>query len=261
MNLDYLKENLGFKKEVIPTALIGVAVLCGILVLVKVTGFFIASARAENVVKNAQTQSQADPKMVEAQLAKSRPIADQLKTNNLFSPPPPKQHPIRDIYAIFGDEVLINDKWYKAGDRVADAKIIAIGPTSVTTEWDGKQQVFYPIQASVAQASGPGRGPSSTENKPGEGGPGDGRAESVTVRVEGGMPGFGGRMGPPGGPGGFDFGAMRDRFSQMSPAEQERVRAEMRERMERFGFGGRGGDRGPGGDRGRGGDRGFGGGR
>jgi len=29
---------------------------------------------------------------------------------------------------IFGDEALINGKWYKAGDKVADAKILAVNP-------------------------------------------------------------------------------------------------------------------------------------
>ena len=261
MNLDDLKENLRYRKEVVPTVLIGVALLCGILILVKVTGFFVASARAESVVKRAQEESVTDPRIVEGQLAKSRPIADQLKTNNLFSPPPPKQHPVKDVFAIFGDEVLINEKWYKVGDRVADAKIVAIGPISVTTEWDGKQQVFSPIQATLAQASGSGRGPSSSQARGGEGGGGEGRAESVTIRVEGGRPGFGGPMGPGGA--GMDFGAMRDRFANMSEAERNRLREGMRQQAERFGFGGRGGpggDRGPGdrgsGDRGPGGDRG-----
>jgi hypothetical protein len=257
MNLDYLRENLRYRKEIVPTALIGVAVLCGLLILVKVTGFFVVSARAENVVRRAKAQSQADPKVVEAQLARSRPIADQLRTNNLFSPPLPKQHPIKDVYAVFGDEVLINDKWYKVGDRVADAKIVAIGPTSVTTEWDGKKQTFYPIEATIAQASGPGKGPPSPDGKGGEGAGKEGGAASVMVQGEGGPPRFDIRMGP-GGPGGMDFGAMRDRFSQMSEAERDRFREEMRQGAERFGFGGRGGpggERGPGGDRGRGGGR------
>ncbi|MHC4507880.1 MAG: hypothetical protein ACYTAO_02840 [Planctomycetota bacterium] len=35
MNLDYLKDNLKFRKEALPTALIGIAVLCGVLILVK----------------------------------------------------------------------------------------------------------------------------------------------------------------------------------------------------------------------------------
>ena len=246
MNLDYLKENLIYRKEAIPTAMIAVAVLCGLLILVKVTGFFVASARAENVIRRAKAQNEADPKIVEAQLAKSRPIADQLRTNNLFSPPPPKQHPIRDVYAVFGDEVFINDKWYKVGDKVGDAKIVAIGPTSVTTEWDGKQQTFYPIQATVAMASGPGKGQGSMspEGKAGEGGEG---GPDKVVSGEGGPPRIEIRMGP-GGPGGMDFGAMRDRFANMSEAERDRFREEMRQRAERFGFGGRGG---PGGDRGR----------
>jgi len=255
MNLDYVRDHLKYKKELIPTVMLGIAVLCGVLILVKVTGFFVASARAESVVKRAIAQSESDSKIVQAQLAKSRPIADNLKKNNLFSPPPPKQHPVKDVFAIFGDEVLINDKWYKVGDRVADAKIMAIGPTSVTTEWDGKKQVFYPIQAVVAEAPKPGRGPASGETKEGEGGGErkEGSAEAVTVRIEGGPPGFGGRMGP-----GGDFMAMREKFENMSEEERDRFRAEMRQRAESFGFGGRGG---PGGDRGRGGggDRGPGG--
>lgn len=255
MNLNYLKESLKTRKDLVPAVLLGVAVLCGVLILVKLTGFFVDSARAQSVVRRAVAQSESDTKLLEAQLAKSRPIADNLKKNNLFSPPPPKEHPIKDVFAIFGDEALINDRWYKAGDSVGDAKITAIGPTSVTTLWDGKEKIFYPIQAVVAEAPKPGaRGPESSpiQQSGGTGERKEGTAESVTVRMEG--PGFGGRMMGPGG----DFMAMRQRFENMSEAERERFRTEMRERAERFGFGGRGGpggdrgfgDRGPGGDRG-----------
>ncbi len=257
MNLNYLKENLRSRKELVPAVLLGVAVLCGVLILVKVTGFFVTSARAQSVVKRAVAQSESDSKLLEAQLAKSRPIADNLKKNNLFSPPPPKEHPIKDVFAIFGDEVLINDRWYKAGEKVGDAKITAIGPTSVTTVWDGKEKIFYPMQAVLAEAPKPGgRGPESAPTKEGEGAGErkEGGAEAVTVNIEGG-PNFGGRMMM--GPGG-DFMAMRERFENMSEEEREKFRTEMRERAERFGFGGRGGpggdrgfgDRGPGGDRG-----------
>lgn len=253
MNLSNLKENLANRKDLVPAVMLGIAVLCAVLVLVKVTGFFVDSARAQSVVKRAVAQSQSDSKLLEAQLAKSRPIVDGLKRNNLFSPPLPKEHPIKDVFAIFGDEVLINDRWYKVGDRVGDAKITAIGPTSVTTVWEGKEKIFYPIQAVVAEAPTSGKGPSSMPTKEGEipGARKEG-AEAVTVNIEGG-PGFGGRM--MGGPGGGDFMAMRQRFENMSEAERERFRTEMRERAERFGFGGRGGDRGFG-DRGPGGDRG-----
>lgn len=258
MNLNDLKENLRNRKELVPAVLLGIAVLCGVLILVKLTGFFVDSARAQSVVRRAVAQSQSDSKLLEAQLAKSRPIADTLKKNNLFSPPLPKEHPIKEIFAIFGDEALINDRWCKVGEKVGDAKITAIGPTSVTTVWEGKEKVFYPIQAVVAEApkTGPGiKGSEMAATKDGgaTGERKEGTAESVTVRVEGG-PDFGGRMMGPGG----DFMAMRERFSNMSDEERERFRAEMRDRAERFGFGGRGGpggdrgfgDRGPGGDRG-----------
>jgi hypothetical protein len=250
MNINYLKESLKTRKDLVPAVLLGVAVLCGVLILVKLTGFFVASARAQSVVRRAVAQSESDTKLMEAQLAKSRPIADNLKKSNLFSPPPPKEHPIKDVFAIFGDEALINDRWYKAGDNVGDAKITAIGPTSVTTLWDGKQKIFYPIQAVVAEATKPGaRGAESpsTQQSGGTGERKEGTAESVTVRMEG--PGFAGRMMGPG----ADFMAMRQRFENMSEAERERFRTEMRDRAERFGFGGRGG---PGGNRGPGGDRG-----
>jgi hypothetical protein len=189
------------------------------------------------VVRQAVAQSTPDPEVVEGQLARSRPIADNLKKSNLFSPPPPKQHPVKEVFAIFGDEVLIKDKWYKVGDTVGEAKIVAIGPTSVTTEWDGKEKVFHPIQAAFVETAKSGKGASSVAKKNETGGErNDGGGEAVTVRIEGGRPGFGGR---PGGPG-MGFAGMRERFANMSEAERDRFRAGMRERAERFGFGGRG---------------------
>ena len=53
MILDYLKE----KKEQVSVVLLVVSAIFGILALVKVAGFFITSARAENIVKKAIAQS------------------------------------------------------------------------------------------------------------------------------------------------------------------------------------------------------------
>ncbi|UCC96453.1 MAG: hypothetical protein JSW66_11485 [Phycisphaerales bacterium] len=240
MNLDHLKDKLRFSKETLPTLLVGFAVIWAVLVLVKVTGFFVASARAEKVVAEAIEKSKPNDEMVKASLARANEIADDLKKDNLFSPPPPEQHPVKEVFAIFGDEVLIKDKWYKVGDTVGKATIVAIGPTSVTTEWNGKEKIFHPIQATLVETSKSGRTASSTAKKTETSGErkenGD---DAVTVRIEGGRPGFGGR---PGGPG-MGFAGMRERIANMSDAERERFRAEMRERAERFGFGGRGGDR------------------
>ena len=246
MKLDYLKQN----KEIVSTALLVVSVVSAVLILVKVTSFFVISAKAATAVTDAIKHSEPDPKNVTAQVDKSRKVADALKKSNLFSPPPPKQHPIKMVMGIFGDEALINGKWYKAGDKVADAKILAVNPTSVETEWDGKKKTFNPIDGGASSGpdgpSRPGRSTASS-SRPG------GRPEMVVT--QGGRPGGGAMPGM----GGMTrermmnmseaerdrFRAeMRARFENMSEAERDRFRAEMRERM----GGGRGGR--PGGDRG-----------
>lgn len=232
MKLNYIKEHLTDKKELVPTVLLGVSVLCGILILLKITSFFIVSARADNVVKRAIKQSQTDPNNLEKYLADSAVITDELKKNNLFAPPPAKQHPVSEVSGIFGDQVLIKDKWYNVGDKVADAKIVAIGPTSVTIAWDGKEKTFLPIQATIAEIPSAQRGKApEADGKEGEGDKkesGEGGPETVTVRIEGeGMP-FGGRGGP-----GEGFMAMRQRFENMSEEERQAFREQMRERFAR----------------------------
>jgi hypothetical protein len=261
MKLDYLKDHLKNRKELVPTVLLGVSLLCGILILVKVTSFFMASARAENVVKRAIKQNMTDPNNLEKHLASTAAITDELKKNNLFAPPQVKQHPVKEVSGIFGDQVLIQDKWYNVGDKVADAKIVAIGPTSVTIAWDGREKTFLPIQAAIAEAPGGprGRGATAKENEGGEGAGKDqnkeGGPETVTVQIDGGMQGFGGR----GGGAGEGFMAMRQRFENMSEEERQAFRDRMRERFT-GGRGGQGGGRGgPGGGRGGPGGRGSGG--
>ncbi len=236
MKLDYLKEHLKQKKKLVSTVLLGISVLSGIMILVKVTSFFVAAAKAESVVKRAIEKSESDPNAVKKQLAKSETIADDLKKNNLFAPPPPKQHPVKEVLGIFGDEALINGKWYKVGDKVGDAKIVAIGPTAATIEWDGKEKAFLPIQAVIPEAP---KQPKSGKAIAKEGQTGEQGAEMVTVQPEAEQEVFGGRM-----ESGEGFMGMRRRFENMSDEERQAMRDRMRER---FGFGGRGG---PGGERG-----------
>jgi hypothetical protein len=256
MKLDKIKDILKNKDELVPTALLLFSVLCGILILVKVTGFFVASARAKSVVERAVEQNVNDPKNVEKQLASSAAITGELKKNNLFAPPMAKQHPVQEVSGIFGDQVLIQDKWYSVGDVVKDAKIVAIGATSVTIAWDGKERSFLPIEAKIADASSGQKGRAAPNQK--EGGESDNKDANgekrpeVTVRVEGQGPRFGGRGGP-----GEGFMAMRERFENMSEQERQAFRDRMRERF----AGGRGGPGGGGDvrDRGRPGGRGPGG--
>jgi len=230
--LNYLKE----KKEVVSFVLLGVSAFLAVLILIKVGSFFAASIRAERLVKMAIEQNNIDAKDMEKYFAESKTIANKLKRENLFAPPPPRQNPVKEVWGIFGDEVLIEDKWYKVGDKVGDAKIVAIGPTSVKIEWDGKEKAFAPIDAVVASALVEPVRPVAGEKEKKEAPPAG--AEKVIIQFEERPifgPGVGGGFGPggrPGFPGGFD--GMRERFQNMSEAERERLRAEMQQRRERW---------------------------
>jgi hypothetical protein len=254
MTVDQLKDIAQNKQKLIPIILIGITIFSSVTAIAKAAGYYVARYKAGNIVKKAIDRSKPDPNDVERQIAKTKPVADELKKKNLFSPPAPKQHPINSVIGIFGDEALINNRWYKAGDKVGDAKIVAIGPTSVTTEWEGKEKIFRPIDASGAP--GPGGGPKSRPSRstPKPGGPRGGPPNMVVVDSQGSSSrGPAEQRGPssrgPGGPGGrsdADKDRMRarmmearNRYSQMSEEERAKFRVEMRER---FG-GGRGGRR------------------
>ena len=264
MKIDYLKNNHSKNnKHIVSVGLLGFSAFMGVLILIKVTGFFAAPARAENSVKRAVALSKPDPNDMEKYFVKSKAIADVLKKNNLFVPPPPKRHPVNQVLGILGSEALINGKWYKAGDKVGDAKVVAIEPTLVRIEWEGNEKTFLPFDTKGASPSGPPR-PRGPVAKAGE----KGRPEMVVVRSEG-RPMPGRRDSAPSPEerarrGGFEgmrerlrnmsdeerreaFRQMRARFENMSPEEREQARAEMRES-----FGGRGprGEGGPGGRRG-----------
>jgi hypothetical protein len=208
MKLDYLKE----KKELVSVLLLGASAFLAVLILVKVTGFFAASAKAESLVKKAVAQNDTDAKDMDKYFAKYKVLADALKKNNLFVPPAPKQHPVKEVWGIFGNEVLIKDKWYKVGDMVGDAKIVAIGPTQATIEWDGKEEVFAPINATGPSQPGGSRSSRAVAkvSQPG------GRSAQMVAVGSTGRP-----MGDPGGKGMFGNLSDKERAKLQLKAEQK----------------------------------------
>lgn len=222
------------KAEAIAVILLGISILLGVLILFKVTGLFVTPTKAKNLVE--RTISKSDVNDIGKHLPKNKEVIDELKKNNLFAPTPPRQHPVKEAWGILGDEVLIEGKWYKVGDMIQDAKIVAIEATQVRIKWNGNEKAFAPIDA-VASASGPGkpRPPGlrakemdKTAIPPIE------RAE-ITVPVPPmelmqrpeGMGRF--RFPPP-----EERERLRQRFENMSEEERQEFRERMRER-----FGGR----------------------
>lgn len=150
--------DLKYKKELISLVLLGTSVALAALILVKTTSFFAASARAENLVKTAAAQDERSAEEARESATMSLAIAEQLKRENLFAPPRPRQHPVSSVLGILGNEALIAGKWYKVGEDVGDAKILAIEPTCVRIEWEGREKAFAPIQA-TGQSGSDGSGP------------------------------------------------------------------------------------------------------
>jgi hypothetical protein len=136
------------------TLLLLVSALCAAIAMTKVAGLITADADAETVLTGAARYG-VDPNDLHQYLAESNKMADELKKKNLFVPPVKKQHPVKAVNGIFGDEALINGQWHKVGAKVGDAEILAIEPTRVSIKWEGEEKWFAPIGSASTPQSPP----------------------------------------------------------------------------------------------------------
>ncbi len=153
--------------------------------MAKVAGFCVQRGRMQAL--GSLGGSAGDPNRLKQSLGEAKKTVDSLKQNNLFIKAPPKQNPVKQVEGILGQEALIGGKWYKAGDKVADAKIIAVAATQVEVEWDGKKTSFAPItsvSAGPADAAGRARGSAQEGSRP---------ATAEDDRSQGGQAAGGGR--------------------------------------------------------------------
>ena len=123
---------------------------------------FFEPQRAEGVIAYAAGQNEQDPNRVQPFLDQTKEAAAALKEKNLFVPKPPKVHPVKQVDGILGLETLIGGKWYKVGDMIGDAKVVAIESTQVMIEWNGEKKGFAPL---VAITSKPTPDPKVTVEK------------------------------------------------------------------------------------------------
>jgi hypothetical protein len=202
------------------------AILLGALTFLKMAGFLAASSEvrlmAARVGDSApDVGASAD---VGKLLASGRASADELKKKNLFVKTPPRQHPVREVLGILGDEALINGKWCKVGDSVGDAKIVAIEPTRVKIAWDGQEKDFSPI-GSGGGGQAPER-PGASRPRAGS----EGRAPVVANNARNG-PSPTEQAGPQLSE--EEREKMRSRFQNMTPEERQQARQQMRQELSR----------------------------
>ncbi len=249
MDRDIIKK----REKSISTILLCAAGLMGLLSANKVIGMVTSSASAESLLENAVTEYKAQAPAEDKYLEETRTVAAELKKKNIFAPPPPKKHPVQAVSGIFGNEILVGDKFYKVGDKIGDAEILEIQPTKVKIAWDGSDKWFRPFDAAPQAPGANGPTVARADRDDTRRGPSDRPEGGFRGRDRGGFMNFSEE----------DMARMREarsRWQSGSEADREQMRQEFRQRFGggRFG-GGDGGGRSGGGDGGqRGGRRGRG---
>jgi len=145
--------------DLVSFALVAAAVLLGALASAKLAAY----VRNERRLAQVRGLVRQDPNDLQASLRNAKASAEALKKSNLFVRQMPKEHPVKQVDGILGAEVLIGDKWYKVGEKVGEATVVAVAPTEVTIEWQGQKKRFAPLSAVSAQPEGP---PKPAETKP-----------------------------------------------------------------------------------------------
>lgn len=210
------------KAKPLTKILFAVAALLGALVFLKMAGFFASTSQAR--VLGAQADAaKAGGDDLKKLLAETKATAEELKKKNLFVLVGPKQFPVSDVLGIMGQEALINGKWYKVGDNVADARITAIEPTKVRIVWNGQEKEFAPISSGGSAGGGPGQ-PGAAGGRSRPGGP-------PKMVAAGGRP----RPGPMPGSGlsAEEMNRRRDEWKNATPEERQRLRDAARQRAGR----------------------------
>ena len=144
--------------------LLAFSLLLAALIVVKVTVFVGAIAETRALARHAIFQGHPALQQTPEKTADLRRVVEGLKKNNLFVRPGPHEHPVKEVTGILGDEVLIDNKWYKCHDKIGAATVVRIGPTEVCIEWEGSERTFTPIK-SCSPASDAGSRPVTTSEK------------------------------------------------------------------------------------------------
>ena len=204
-------------RQYVPGLLLAVAALSIAFLIAHGLRFYLGG-QVTSVTPKSLTAEEPNEATVKAYLAQDFNSVAQLKKTNLFAPAGPPRNPVAAVQGIMGQSALINGKWYSVGDKVKDAKLVAIESTLVTVEWKGKKSTFAPISGGSAGPS-PG-GPPGRSGRPG----GPKRAARPSRGA-----------GPPGGsgpkrPSAEDMARLKEKLEGGSPEEMEAFMAQIKNR-------------------------------
>jgi hypothetical protein len=152
----------------IAMSLLLAAVTCGKVIISKTK-----TARIFGNIEAAIAAGEINDEEIKNIQGRFTTAAANLKKKSIFAPPTkPKTNPVKSVKAILGAKAFINNKWYKAGDSIGEAKIVKVGSAEVTVMWNGKETKLSPISAPVKYAvrtkPEPVKDPAAVQAKPAE---------------------------------------------------------------------------------------------
>lgn len=148
--------NSAATRRSISTWLFALSLLLAALIFLRIVMFVGTTTEMRLLTRRITAPIQPTASPIQEKVVDSRALVAGLKKKNLFTPPPSREHPVKDVSGILGNEVFIGGRWYRCHDKIGEATIVYIGPTEVRIEWDGNEKTFAPIQGGrPASAKGP----------------------------------------------------------------------------------------------------------
>jgi hypothetical protein len=148
MQID-VKHLLKKEQKLFSVALLGFSILLAVVLLWRIQNFLKVSMWARVVVNSAVQQIDIPTPDTTKYLSPDKEIVAALIQDNIFILQATPVSPISEVRAIFGDSALINGKWYKTGDSIGQARIVAIEPSQARIEWNGTTKTYSPVEASI----------------------------------------------------------------------------------------------------------------
>jgi hypothetical protein len=148
--------NWAATRRSVSAGLFAFSLLLTALIFLRVVMFAGTTTEARLLARRITPQIQPTVSQIPEKAVDPRSLVAGLKKRNLFTPRPSREHPVKDVSGILGNEVFIGGRWYRCHDKIGEATIVYIGPTEVRIEWDGNEKTFAPIQGGrPASAKGP----------------------------------------------------------------------------------------------------------
>lgn len=94
-------------KRSVYTGLFAFSLLLAALIFLRVVMFVGTTTEARLLARRFTPQIQPTASQIQEKPVESQALVARLKKKNLFTPPPPREHPVKDVAGILGNEAFI----------------------------------------------------------------------------------------------------------------------------------------------------------